>query len=202
MFKEKLNKNLLKALTDLAIEEATPIQKKALSKINSGSDLYINSEEGTGKTTLLLLSCIQKLNYAFEDAPRALIITSSEEKALSCTEQFKKLAHYTDLRVTCVTDSGKIEQQTDAIYFGTDVVIGTTKRLVEIYLKRTFNITKLKLFIIDDVEEVAKQNLMSQLERLSLSLPKCQKLFCSNEYSEKIEKITSKFSEKYLEVLA
>ncbi|MCC6182036.1 MAG: DEAD/DEAH box helicase [Bacteroidia bacterium] len=201
MFKEKLNKNLLKALTDMAIEEPTLIQKMALSKINSGSDVYINSDEHTGKTTLLLLSSIQKLNYAFEDAPRALIITASEEKALNCTEQFKKLAHYTDLRVTCVTDSGKIEQQTDAIYFGTDVVIGTTKRLVEIYLKRTFNITKLKFFAIDDVEEVGKQNLMSQLERLSLSLPKCQRLFCSNEQSEKADKIISKFSERYIEIL-
>lgn len=194
LFKEKLNKNLFKGLQEHNFSEATELQFAALPKINSGRDVVIVGDNGSGKSLLATVSTINKLNYAFEDAPRALIIVSDNDKAIEMQSYFIKAAQYTDLRVSLATEAGKIEKQTDEIYFGTDVVICTVKRLMEIYIRRIFNLTKLKVFIIDDAELIAKQNVLSHLVRLSLSLPKCQRVIFCNELTEKVEIVSNKFT--------
>jgi ATP-dependent RNA helicase RhlE len=193
MFKEKLHKNLAAALAANGFDSPKPLQLKCIPKINGGSDLIGIGPDGSGKSSTVLISAIQKLGSAFEDAPRALILVPDEEKALQLMDQFKKLAAGTDLRAELVVDSGKIDKQTEAIYFGTDIVIGTAKRIMEIYIRKNFNITKIKILAFDDADEIAKLNVFSYLERLSLSLPKCQHLVFAKELNVKVDKITDKF---------
>lgn len=193
MFNEKLTKQLSSALSENGFQQPTAIQTKALPKINGGLDLIVVGPPACGKSSTILIGAIQKLKNAFEDAPRALIIVPDETSALAMLEKFKWMSCYTDLRAEVVFESGKIIKQTEAIYFGTDIVIGTAKRIMEIYLKKNLNITKIKLLAFDDAETLVKQNVQSLLERLSLSLPKCQHLLFTNELNAKVEKLADKF---------
>jgi len=193
MFKEKLNKKLATLLAEHGFADPKPIQLKCIPKINGGSDVIGIGPEGCGKSSTIIISAIQKLNSAFEDAPRALIIVADETKALAMLEQFKLLSYNTDLRAEAVFESGKIDKQTEAIYFGTDIVIGTPKRVMEIYFKKNFNLNKIKFFAIDDAEMMIKTSAQGQIDRLALSLPKCQHLVFANELTEKIEKLIEKF---------
>lgn len=193
MFKEKLNKKLASALLERGFEEPTALQLKCIPKINGGMDVIGVGEEGCGKTSSILIGVIQKLGSAFEDAPRALIIVPNEAKGLAMLEQFKLLSYNTDLRAETVFESGKIDKQTEAIYFGTDIIIATPRRLMEIYIRKTLNITKIKVLAFDDTEILVKENIFSYLERLSLSLPKCQHLVFAKEINSKVQKIIDKF---------
>lgn len=193
MFKEKLNKKLATAITEHGFEVPKPLQLKSIPKINGGSDLIGIGPKGCGKSSTIIISAIQKLVSAFEDAPRALIIVSDELKALEMKEQFKLFSYNTDLRSEVAFEGGKIDAQTEAIYFGTDVVIGTAKRVLEIYFRKNFNLNKIKLFVIDDAEMIIKNGLQGQIDRLALSLPKCQHLVFTNELTPKIEKLIEKF---------
>ena len=55
------------------------------------------------------------------------------------------------------------------------------------------NLNKIKLFVIDDAEMVIKHGLQGQIDRLALSLPKCQHLVFTNDLTPKIEKLIEKF---------
>ena len=193
MFKEKLNKRLAATLSEHGFEEPKPLQLKCIPKINGGLDVIGVGPDGCGKTSTIIIGAIQKLGNAFEDAPRALILVPNEEKALAMLEQLKQLSHHTDLRAEAVFESGKIDKQTEAIYFGTDIVIATPRRIMEIYIRKNLNITKIKLLVFDDAETLVKENILSYLERLSLSLPKCQHLLFTKELNSKVEKIVDKF---------
>lgn len=193
MFKDKLNKKLAAALSEHGFVEPKEIQLKSIPKINGGSDVIAIGPQGCGKSSTIIISAIQKLGRAFEDAPRALIIVSDELKALEMKEQFKLFSLDTDLRAEVVFEGGKIDAQTEAIYFGTDIVIGTAKRVLEIYFRKNFNLNKIKLFVIDDAEMIIKNGLQGQIDRLALSLPKCQHLVFTNELTPKIEKLIEKF---------
>ena len=190
MFSEKLIKPLSSALLEAGIETPLPLQEQLLSKINAGQDVFGIGKEGIGKTTLAVIATINKLKNEFEDAPRALILVESHEKALDLEEQFKLLGKNTSLRYKLATDAGKIIKQFEDIYFGTDVVIGTTKRMMDIYLRYNLNINKLKLVIIDDAEAQVKQALQGQIDRLIQCLPKCQHIVFANEMNHKIERLT------------
>jgi len=193
MFKEKLNKKLATALAEYGVETPTSIQSKCLSKINSGTDVIVIAPINAGKSTLVLIAVIHKLKEAFEDAPRALILVSGSEEALAMKSQFEFLSEGTTLRAECAHDEGKINDQNEAIYSGTDIVIGTPKRVLEIYFNKSLNLNKIKLFVIDDAETMIKKAWQAQIDRLGLSLPKCQHLVFSENYDEKIEKLIHKF---------
>jgi ATP-dependent RNA helicase RhlE len=193
MFKEKLNKNLALALQECGIEEPTELQAKLISKINSGTDVIAVAPENSGKSMLILMSTINKLKNAFEDAPRALVLLENKDKTIAMKKQFELLANNTDLRAECAFDEGKINEQNEAIYSGTDIVFGTPKRVLEIYFNKNLNLNKIKLFVIDDAEMMIKNSWQGQIDRLGLSLPKCQHLIFTTQLDEKIMKLIHKF---------
>jgi ATP-dependent RNA helicase RhlE len=190
---KKMSKHLANALTENNILEPTVLQQKIISKINSGADLIIESEDNSGKTTALVLTTIHKLKEPFEDAARALIIVPSIDHAIEMENQFKLLSVGTKLRIHTAHEGGKIDKQNEDIYIGADVVIGTPKRIMEIYFRKNINITKVKLFAIDDTELVVKNLHQGYIHRLADSLPKCQHLIFTNVYSERIEAMIEKF---------
>jgi ATP-dependent RNA helicase RhlE len=194
MFKEKLHKKLAAALEKHGITEPTPLQQPSLPGINAGTDMVISGPKGSGKSSLIAISAVHKLHRAFEDAPRALVLVASKEKAVAMKELFLQLAEDTDLRTVAAFDEGKLEEQNRDIYFGTDLVIGTPKRTLELYLTRNLNLNKLKLFVIDDAELMVKNAWQGQIDRLGLSLPKCQRLFFTSDLNEKVQKLVDKFT--------
>ncbi|MDP1803365.1 MAG: DEAD/DEAH box helicase [Bacteroidota bacterium] len=193
MFKEKLHKKLSQALLLNGFEEPKALQLKCLPKINGGFDVIGIGPVNSGKSTLSVITAIQKLQYAFEDPPRALILVANKEKALAMLEQFNLLTKETDLRALAIFEEGKIDEQTVDIYAGVDLVIGTANRIMDIYFKRTLNLNKIKLFIIDDAQSMIDNRWQGQIDRLALSLPKCQHLVFTTGLNEKIEKLISKF---------
>lgn len=193
MFKEKLIKKLVQALEEYKFAEPTPFQAKALSTINSGVDVIGIAPEGSGKSTLITIAAIQKLQRPIEDAPKVLIIVGNKEKGLIMEEQFDLFGRETGLRVNTAYEEGDIDEQSIDIYDGTDILIGTAKRVLDIYFTRSLNIKMIKLFVIDDPEMIIKNSWQGQIDRLALSLPKCQHLVFTTEMTEKIEKLISKF---------
>jgi ATP-dependent RNA helicase RhlE len=49
------------------------------------------------------------------------------------------------------------------------------------------------LFAIDDAEMMIKIAAQGHIDRLALSLPKCQHLIFTDNYNEKVEKLIHKF---------
>ncbi len=192
MYLEKLNKSLAKSLTSAGFDTPTPLQEKAISKIKSGSDILFIAPDNSGKSTTIAIGVIQQLKCAMEDIPRAVIAVPTKENALALKEIFDKLAYNTDLRILCAYSEKDLEEQRDEIYAGADIVIGTAKRLGELYSGTGLNFRILKMFIVDDMELVNKTEHFSQIERLSMITSKYQVLFFTSKMTEKIEKLSNK----------
>ena len=125
-----------------------PFQKAILPILKSGTDVYGIAPEGSGKTTAIILATVHKLKAeAFEDSPRALIMVKDKESALHLKEQFEQFTIETDLRVYCAYDEYDLEKQKEEIYFGTDIVIATPKRLNKLYFVNGIHLGQLQLFI-------------------------------------------------------
>jgi ATP-dependent RNA helicase RhlE len=193
MFNEKYNKRLAAALKLNGFEEPKELQKKCIAKINGGFDIIGIGPENSGRSSLTVMSAIHKLQRAFEDAPRALILVSNMDKAIAMKEQCVLLSKDTDLRTYCVYEEGKIDKEAAEVYLGTDILIGTPKRILDLYFLRNLNLNKIKLFVIDDAEMMIKISAQGHIDRLALSLPKCQHLIFTDNLTEKIEKLIHKF---------
>jgi len=191
---KKLNPELLETINRIGINEPLPFQEKVLQKIKSGSNIYAIGPDGIGKTTAIIISTLNKLNYeAFDDAPRAIILVKDKEAALELEEAFKRFTRGSDLRIFAAYEELKIEIQREAIYLGVDIVIATPKRLSKLYFQNGINLKLLQLFIIEDAEFLAKVNFTTEIIRLSESISKCQYVIFTSQMERKLEVFNTHF---------
>ena len=87
--KLKLNKQLVRSVTEAGYFTPKEVQLKTLTRIIGGQDLITVSPEGSGKTTAYILGVLMRLKYGFEEAPRALILVPTKEKVLETIAQFE-----------------------------------------------------------------------------------------------------------------
>jgi len=193
MFLKKLEPFLLDALDKIEYLVPTEVEKKCIPKIKSGIDIIINAPSESGKTSTIIITVIQQLKKAKADVPRALIITSSIENTEAIKAKFNILGQNTDLRVFCESDAKKLEELRDLIYFGSDVVILTAKKINELYYYNGINLNDLKMFIIDDAEEVMHDQILSQINKFAPNVPKCQRIVFCNKFTHQIEHFQREF---------
>jgi superfamily II DNA/RNA helicase len=193
MINEKLDVQLIESLKENGFTESTELEQICIPRIKSGRDMLCMAGKGSGKSTTLVVSVLQRLKAELEDNPRAVIVVANKERALEMKTEFARLGEYTDLRVHTACDDEKIDVQKDKIYMGTDVVIGTAKRLNQIYTLYALNLGAVKIFAIDDAELVIKNLNYLQLDRLARSLPKSQKVVFAHTITEWVERFANEF---------
>lgn len=176
-----------------SIVEPNPLQTKILSKIKGGKDLFVIAPKNSGKTTSIVISVINKLKDAFEEAPRALIFVKDKEEALKLTDLFKLYIRGTDLRVYAAYEEHNLELQREELYLGTDIVIATPKRLNRIFYLNGINLNKLKMCIVEDAEFLFRNNHFAEVTRTPESIGRCQYLVFSESFDNRFERWRESF---------
>ena len=187
-----LNDLLVEILNENQITELNELQQMCVPKIKSGNDLLCIAPEGSGKTTTIVATVLHKLKKAVHDNPRAVIVVPDIARAEAMRLTFEKLGYYTDLRVHTACENEKIDDQKDRIYMGSDVVIGTLKRLTQIYTMYALNLSVVKMLIVDDAEEVLRNMNLVQMIRIAEGPVKTQHIVFATRLSEWVDRYTER----------
>lgn len=130
-----------------------------------------------------------------EGSPRAIILCANDAQAREIHAQFVKLAKVKDLTVDLVVEKGNKLQQRNDLFDGTEIIVGTTRRMAELYFQNGYNIKKLKLFVVLGLDEQMRVGHKGYIVRLTESLPKCKSLFFTANAEE--ERVVSYLDEFY-----
>ncbi|NCO64040.1 MAG: DEAD/DEAH box helicase [Flavobacteriales bacterium] len=191
---KKIIEPLKETLLEKGLVSMLPLQKQILSKIKGGINMFCIAPKGSGKTTSIILSVIQKLNgSAFEDAPRALIFVKDKEAANQLADEFKPFLKGTDLRMYLLYDEYNIELQREELYLGADIVIATPKRLNQVFYLNGINLNSLQMFIVEDAEFLFRSNHFAEVARTPESIEKCQYLIFSSKFDQRFERWQESF---------
>ncbi|WP_299248308.1 DEAD/DEAH box helicase [uncultured Lacinutrix sp.] len=191
---KKLNPEILEALEINDFEAPTPLQKTALPIIKGGANVFCIGSKGSGKTTTIVISVLQKLKcIAVGDAPRALILVETKAQALKLKEEFEKFIKPRTLRVYTAYDEQTLDQQREEIYYGQDILIATPKRLNKLYLMNSLDLSQLKLYIIEDAEFAEKGLYFAAINRIPESIDKCQYLVFAEKLSPRLKRFEETF---------
>ena len=189
---KKINPNLQQALIENDLLEANEMQLETFSTIKSGADAVIQSPNGSGKSTTIVINVIQRMEKTMGESTRALIIVESKEKVLQMEELFLKYGTYTDLSIFGVHDKGDIDYDKNVISMGLDILIGTPNRINALFSSAGFNMNTIKMFVVDDSDLLFKNRLDAIILRLSASVEKTQRIFFCNEITERVESLAEK----------
>lgn len=189
---KKINPNLQNALIENGITEATEVQADCWSTLKSGADAVVIMPKGDGKSTTIAYTVIQKLEKPIGESTRALVIVKDKEAVLEMVELFEKFGKYSNLRVIGVNDKTDIDEEKNMISVGMDVLIGTPNKINAMFSSAGFNMNTIKIFVVDDADEIFKLRHDATVQRLSLSIEKTQRVFFSADLTERVEVLADK----------
>ena len=195
-FKElNISEPVLKALSNKKYETPTPIQEQAIPYAIEGRDILGIAQTGTGKTAAFAIPVIQQLDRPHAKGERreikALILTPTRELAIQIDECFKDYTRYTGVRHTVIFGGVGQGPQVASLKQGTDVLIATPGRLLDLINQKYITLKHIRHFILDEADRMLDMGFIHDIKRLLPMLPKCkQTLFFSATMPPAIEKLS------------
>ncbi len=191
-----LNKQLLRAIKDAGYETPTPIQQKAIPLVTAGHDVVGIAQTGTGKTAAYVLPLLMKIKYAQGMHPRALILAPTRELVMQIDESIRQFNTYCDIRHTCLYGGVGPKGQIELINAGTDIVVATPGRLLDLYSKGILLLKEVITLVLDEADKMMDMGFMPQIRRILEVIPvKRQNLLFSATMPPKVEKLSEEFLE-------
>ncbi|MGB3342852.1 MAG: DEAD/DEAH box helicase [Aequorivita sp.] len=193
---KKLHPEIQEKLAQFEITIPTSFQKKSIPVIKSGANVYCTAPKGSGKTTTLILTTLQKLECR-EDGmvPRAIVLVENKEKAMELYEAFLSYTKHTSLRVYVGYEELHIDVQKSEIFMGIDILISTARSLNQLFLSNGVGTSQLKIFSVDDAEFLTQRQAYSAIMSVTRSIKKCQYVL----YLEKMDPMLKRFEGYFME---
>jgi hypothetical protein len=194
---EKLPERIQDNLSKLNFTETTEFEETVFAKLRSGGDLLAFSQN-LDLNKVLLISSLFRSPESYEGCPRAIIFVADSSKALELKQLFDKAIFRTEISVELAHEKGKTIEQRNTIYDGADIIIGTPKRIFDLYIQNGINFSLIKLLILENAN--AQQKHFPELIRICDSLPKCQRFVFAEKSNDKLEKLVEKLLFNYEEI--
>jgi ATP-dependent RNA helicase RhlE len=159
----------------------------------SGNALVVKADVNA-HFELILQLIIDEIPEPKEGSPRGIVLFSTDVLATEFNEFIRESFKKHDLTSDLIIEKGHRVQQRNDLYFGTELIIGTPKRICELYFQNGFNIGELKVFMVLGVNAIFSKGHKGFVNRLSESLPKCKKLvFESSGKEERVNAYCREF---------
>ncbi|WP_191018153.1 DEAD/DEAH box helicase [Treponema zioleckii] len=175
-----LDENLQKGLGEAGYVVCTPVQEQVISNSLDGSDLYVQSQTGTGKTAAYLVSIMQEL-LAFKGgeenstAKTALVLVPTRELAVQVEEEAGKLGKFTGLKCASFFGGVSYEKQLANLKNGVDIIIGTPGRIIDLAESKQMDLSAVAFLSIDEADRMFDMGFYPDLRKLINFLPEPEK---------------------------
>lgn len=161
----------LEILDSLGFVDPTPIQEQSIPVLLAGRDVVGVAQTGTGKTAafgLPLLTRIDPENLATQ----ALVLAPTRELALQTTSALKDLvAKDSPIRLVTVYGGSSYTPQLRALREGTQVVVGTPGRIIDLLERGALDLSQVSTLVLDEADEMLRMGFAEEVERIVAEVP-------------------------------
>lgn len=186
----KINDNLKTNLMLANFLTLTYVQEKSLNYALSGNDMIIKSVTGSGKTLVYALTILNRIE---NNGVQGLVVLPTRELAIQVKEQFNKINKNTNLKVACVYGGSDFTRQRYELK-NANIVIGTPGRLLDHLERRTLKLHNLKVFVLDEADEMLNMGFIDDIKKIIKATPKYkQNLMLSATFNEKVKTLAESF---------
>jgi superfamily II DNA/RNA helicase len=158
-------------LAAVGITEPFPIQTLALPLALEGSDLIGQARTGTGKTLAFGIALLQRIALPGPGAAQALVVVPTRELAIQVARDLSTAGRTTGARVVTIYGGRAYEPQVEALRAGTDVVVGTPGRLLDLAGQRHLDLSNVRVLVLDEADEMLDLGFLPDVERILAMLP-------------------------------
>lgn len=197
-----LESKLLKAVTELGFVSPTPIQEQTIPQLsNKSTDLVALAQTGTGKTAGFGLPLLSKLNLNDRNT-QALVLAPTRELCVQISKDLMNYSKYLNgLRITAVYGGAPIMGQIRDLKSGSQVVVATPGRLVDILERRALDLSHVDIVVLDEADEMLNMGFKDDLDFILGNTPPTKNTWLfSATMPQEVERIAKKYMEAPIEI--
>jgi len=173
-----LAESILHAVKREGYDTPTPIQAGSIPAILEGRDVLGCAQTGTGKTAAFALPVLDLLSGSNnggrrrgERAPRALILSPTRELAEQIADSFKTYGKKTGLHHTLIYGGVSQGKQVRDLMGGTDIIVATPGRLIDLLQQGYVNLEEIELFVLDEADRMLDMGFIHPIRRIADLIP-------------------------------
>ena len=192
----KLNGHIQQSLKDVGYDTPTPIQEKAIPLVLEGHDLLGIAQTGTGKTAAFCLPILNilhqnKIKYV-PRCPRVLVLTPTRELAIQIHDNLKQYGKHLPQKYAVIFGGVGQHKQVQSLRHGTDVLVATPGRLLDLCQQKHLRLDKVEVFVLDEADRMLDMGFMNDIKKVIPMLPKVRhNLFFSATMPPVIQKLAN-----------
>ncbi len=189
-----LQEEILRAVSDMGFEEASPIQTQAIPLQMEGWDMIGQAQTGTGKTAAFGIPLLQKIDPEHKK-PQAVVLCPTRELAIQVAEEIRKLAKYLHgIKVLPIYGGQDIGTQIRSLKGGVQVIVGTPGRVMDHMRRHTLKLETIETVVLDEADEMLNMGFLEDIETILEEAPKeRQTVMFSATMPEEIRRIAEQF---------
>ncbi|KAH9317119.1 hypothetical protein KI387_018888 [Taxus chinensis] len=203
-----LNGKVLEVIKKLGFEKPMSIQAQALPIIMSGRDCIGIAKTGSGKTLAFVLPMLRHIKDQPSalpgDGPIGLIMAPTRELVQQIHSDIKKFSKVLRLHCVPVYGGSGIAQQISDLKQGTDIVVCTPGRMIDILCTSAGKITNLRrvtYLVMDEADRMFDMGFEPQITKIVQNTrPDRQTVLFSATFPRQVEVLARKVLNKPVEI--
>ena len=206
---------ILARLSELEYLQPTPIQARAIPSVLARRDLIAGANTGSGKTATFALPMLQQIQQLQSSNTEknsqankgnyvtGLILVPTRELAKQVADSIKSYAAHFNGKIKTVAVFGGVSANTQmlALRGGTDILVATPGRLLDLISSNAIKLDKVDTLVLDEADRMLSLGFTEELSALLALLPnKKQTLLFSATFPEQVKELTQKLLNNPIEI--
>lgn len=195
-----LDPALLRGIYGYGFEEPSAIQQRAIMPIIEGHDVLAQAQSGTGKTGTFSIAALQRIDASIK-SPQALMLAPTRELALQIQKVVMALSFHMNIKVHACIGGTSFAEDAEGLK-DAQIVVGTPGRVFDNIQRRKFRTDKIKMFILDEADEMLSSGFKEQIYQIfTLLPPTTQVVLLSATMPRDVLEVTTKFMRDPVRIL-
>ena len=166
-----INEKIVRAVTEMGFEEATPIQAKAIPAVLEGRDIIGQAQTGTGKTAAFGIPLLEHVDPKNKNV-QAVVLCPTRELAIQVADEIRRLAKFMHgVKVSPIYGGQDIVKQIRSLKSGVQVVIGTPGRVMDHMRRKTVKFDNVSMVVLDEADEMLNMGFRDDIETILEAVP-------------------------------
>lgn len=163
-----INKNIIEALNNQNIFEATDIQSSTIPALLNKEDVIGQGQTGTGKTYAYSIPLLMNINY--NKNIQGLVLVPTRELAIQVSKEIKKLDE--KVEVIAIFGGASYDDQFKDLKKNPQIVVSTPGRLLDLKDRNKIGLNNVNFLVLDEADEMLKMGFEEDLNQILETVPK------------------------------
>ena len=191
------------AITELGFEQPMPVQEEVIPYLlGNRNDIIALAQTGTGKTAAFGIPLLQRTDARVKQT-QALVLSPTRELCLQIADDLKDFAKYMEgINVVPVYGGTSIENQIRALKHGTQIIVATPGRLIDLMNRGAARLEAVKNVVLDEADEMLNMGFSESINEILAGVPTDRNtLLFSATMSKDIERIAHSYLHEPKEIV-